>query len=289
MTRLSTEEWLLRLMLVKEHEWLLNRPEGLSSLLGFCKDKTESDLICELLNRFFFLYQQDMDQCWQQMINQIFNVWNLDHDATQIVAMAKGADADSSQLVLQMLKGLVRRMTGKNATTKNTIDASLESVESKPCVVIVDEFVGSGDTVKRRIKYLRSEYDKKQISSEVKSEIKIYVCVVAAMEHALPNFQELADDVFAVHRLKKGISGYNENPQLTRNLETMLQMESRLEYSPDSPEAKHFPFGYKKSEALYGVDGWNAVNNLFPVFWWDKLKGGKRRTTLFVRAEDVKD
>ena len=118
----------------------------------------------------------------------------------------------------------------------------------------------------------------------ISSKVNIYVCVVAAMEHSLQNFKELADGVFAVHYLKKGISDYYEFPQVREKLGTMLQMESRLEYAPDSSESIFFPFGYKKSEALYGTDEWNAVNNLFPVFWWGKWKDGKKRTPLFIRG-----
>lgn len=269
------------LMLVKDHEWLLKKHNELSSLLTFCKDKTELDLIYDLLNRFFFLYQKEMGRCWQQMADQIFKVWKLDQNDTQIVAMNIGDDADSSQAVLQMLKVPIRQLINKRATYKNTIDASIKHVANKPCLVIVDEFIGSGDTVKNNIGYLEQRLEEEQISSEVKSKVRIYICVVAAMEHSLPNFEKLVDDVFAVHYLKKGISGYYEFPQLSRKLDTMLQMESRLEYSPDSI---YFPFGYKKSEALYGTDEWNAVNNLFPIFWWDKLKGGKRRTPLLIRG-----
>lgn len=269
------------LMLVKEHNWLLEKPKELSSLLEFCKDKTESDLIYELLNRFCFLYPENRGDCWQQMANQIFKVWKLDQNDTQIVAMNTGDDADSSQAVLQMLKVPIRQLINKRATYKNNIDASIEHVANKPCLVIVDEFIGSGDTVKNNIEYLKKRLDEEHISSEVKSEIKIYICVVAAMTYSLPIVEVLADGFFAVHCLKKGISGYYEPPQLTVKLDIMLQMESRLEYSKDS---NYFPFGYKKSEALYGTAEWNAVNNLFPIFWWDKLKGGKRRTPLFIRG-----
>ncbi len=257
--------------------------------MGFCEGKTESDLIYELLDRFFFLYPEDMDNCWQEMANQIFNVWKLDHKDTQIVAMAKGSAADSSQAVLHMLKRHIKQQTGENATTKNTVDATIDDIENKPCVVIVDEFVGSGNTVKRRINYLINEYNKKDINPEIRSKIKFYVCVIVAMKHSLANFKELASDVFAVEYLPKGISDYYKPPQLAEKSKTMLQMESRLEYNPDSSEAKHFPFGYKKSEALYGTEDWNAVNNVFPVFWWDRLKGGKQRIPLFIRSEDVKD
>lgn len=269
------------LTLVKENRWLLERPEELSSLVDFCKDQNESDLIYDLLNRFFFLYQEDMNRGWQQMANQIFNVWKLDKNETQIVAMNTDDDADSSQAVLQMLKAPIRQIINKRATYKNSIDASIEYVANKPCIVIVDEFIGSGDTVKRNVKYLKEKLEEKQISSEIRSKIKIYICVVAAMEHSLSNVEASADGIFAVHRLKKGISGYYEFPQLETKLDTMLQMESRLEYSPDS---RYFPFGYKKSEALYGADGWNAVNNLFPVFWWERRKGGKKHTPLFIRG-----
>lgn len=273
------------LTLVKEQQWLLDRHNELSELLGSCKEKTECDLIYELLNRFFFLYQEDMDHCWKEMVNQIFNVWKLNHKDTQIVAIAKGDHADSSQAVLNMLKMQIGQI-GQSVPLTSTIEASIKYVERKPCMVIVDEFIGSGDTVKSRIEYLKKEFDAKQIRSEVRSKIKIYICVVAAMEHSLQDIVALTDGIFAVHRLKKGISDYYIFPQLKDKIDIMLQMESRLEYSPDSP---FFPFGYKKSEALYGVDKWNAVNNLFPVFWWDKLRGGKRRRPLFIRVKDVKD
>lgn len=272
------------LKLVKEHKWLRDKPKELSDLLNSCKDKTEYDLIYELLNRFFFLYPEARGDCWQQMAKQIFKVWKLDQNNTQIVAMNRGDDADSSQAVLQMLKMPIRQLINNRATYKNTIDASIKYVANKPCLVIVDEFIGSGNTVKNNINYLKKRFEEEQISSEVKSKVRIYICVVAAMEHSLPNFEKLADEVFAVHYLKKGISDYYEDPQLRRKLDAMLQIESRLEYSPDSPESKFFPFGYKKSEALYGTDEWNAVNNLFPVFWWGKWKDGKERTPLFIRG-----
>ena len=173
MEKSSKTDYLSLLSLVKKQEWLLGRHKELSSLLEFCEDKTESELIYELLNRFFFLYQKDMNTCWERMVDQIFNEWKLAHNDTQIVAMAKGAHADSSQAVLHALKRQIRSQTGKNATTKSTINASIESVESKPCIVIVDEFIGSGDTVKRRIEYLKKEFDKKQFGSKVRSKIKI--------------------------------------------------------------------------------------------------------------------
>jgi hypothetical protein len=269
------------LILVEKHKWLFNRKEELSDLIEFCKDKSEFDLINELLNRFLFLYPGKRVECWEIMANQIFHTWNLDHKDTQIVAMAKDEKADSSQAVLQMLKSPIRKITGRNATTKNTITASIESIETKPCIVMVDEFIGSGTTVRDRIEYLRTKIDKKQIISDIRNKIKIYICVVAAMEHSLSNFEDLSDGVFAVNYLKKGISGYYQNPQLTEKLNIMIQMESRLAYPPGS---KYFPFGYKQSEALYGTDEWNAVNNLFPVFWWEILKSGEKRIPLFVRG-----
>jgi hypothetical protein len=281
MERPSKKDYHSLLMLVKEHKWLLQKPNELSSLLEFCKDNIESDLICELLNRFCFLYPENRGDCWKQMANQIFKVWNLDQNDTQIVAMNTGDDADSSQAVLQMLKAPIRQLISERATYKNNIDASIKHVANKPYLVIVDEFIGSGDTVKNNIEYLKKRIEEEQISSEVKGEMKIYICVVAAMEHSLPNVEKLADEVFAVHYLKKGISGYCEAPQLTEKLNIMLQMESRLQFSPDS---KYFPFGYKESETLYGTDEWNAVNNLFPIFWWEKRKDGKKRTPLFIRG-----
>lgn len=269
------------LTLVKEHEWLLERHNELASLLDSCKDNNEFHLVCELLNRFFFLYSKDREHCWQKMADQIFKVWKLDQNDTQIVAMTRDYDADSSQAVLHMLKSPIRKLTGERITTKNSIDASIEHIANKPCLVIVDEFIGSGDTIKKNIEYLKEELEKKQINSKVRNMMKIYICVVAAMEHSLPNIEKLVNDIFAVHYLKKGISGYYENPQLSEKLNIMLQIESMLDHSPDS---KYFPFGYKKSEALYGTDGWNAVNNLFPIFWWEKLKDGKKRTPLFIRG-----
>ena len=266
-----------RLMLIQKNPWLGKRPDALDDLLDSCEGQAESHLIRELLNRFFFLYQVDTDHGWQQMVYQIFKVWKLDQKNTQIVALAKDDNADSSQAVLYMLKPAIRKLTGKNITSKITIDASIKLAEKKPYLVIVDDFIGSGDTVKENIKYLKEK---------ISSKVNIYICVVAAMEDSLANIEGIVDEVFAVHYLKKGISGYYKPPELTERLDVMLNMESQLKYNPSN---KCFPFGYKKSEALYGIDGWNAVNNLFPLFWWETLKDGKKRNPLLVRASDVED
>ncbi len=249
-----------------------------AELIHFCADGREVGLICDLLRRFTFLDSPERTKGWLNMASQIAQVWRLPAQNTQVVAMTLSDDADSGQWVVQMLKKPFAELS-YNAKLLNNVNAARRNIRTHSNVVLVDEFVGSGRTVLARIRGLRETFDE----AVDEGNYRVDICVLAGMSDARKRIEDQGIRIHAAHWLLKGISDHYEGESLEAERARMLNMESRLEYPPGS---KYFPFGYGQAEALYATEEGNAVNNMFPVFWWKYLKGRIRRRTMFVRKED---
>jgi hypothetical protein len=262
--------------LLYEIPWLTGYRESLVELLmDFCDSEDHWKLLHDMLKRFEFFDSGKRCACWTAMASQIVTMWHLDPRKTQIVAMTNDSRPDSSQSVLQMLKGPLSKLD-TDYIKVNRLDLVEKHITNCPNIVLVDEFMGSGDSAVRNIAYIKTILQKQQLT-----QYQIKLCVVAAMEHAMPRIEQENVEMYAYVLLKKGISGYYAGEELEKYKRIMLGMESKLDQKDGS---LYFPFGYKQSEALYGADEGNAVNNLFPIFWWKHMVGRGKRPTMFARG-----
>lgn len=145
-------------------------------------------------------------------------------------------------------------------------------------LVIVDQFIGSGQTVVNRINEVKK--NRPDITA-------ISVCVIAAMAEGVATIRAAHPDVdlFTYRTLSKGISsGYPEPEALTHML-TMFEMEGLLRSSDGIKQLSGYSFGYGQSEALISFCRGNIPNNVFPWFWWRFDNNGNSRNPLFTRYE----
>ncbi|WP_146151752.1 phosphoribosyltransferase-like protein [Ahniella affigens] len=246
-------------------------------LMDECGELVEQELVLELLNRFCYLDTDRHSQCIDKIAQKIAVGWSLSESETQIVAATADSAADSGQLVVYEVKNAVGRFGWKTPFAVNRYDKVYKEIASRPNIVLVDEFMGSGRTMAGRVRTILRELKGRGVSG-----VKIYVASYAGMVHStIPVKAEGCQDIFLGVELKKGISEMSNPAYVDRDLATMGKVEDRLAVIVNG---KSLPrLGDAGSEALYARTNGNTPNSVFPVFWWPELKVGKTRNTILSR------
>lgn len=148
-------------------------------------------------------------------------------------------------------------------------------------IILADEFVGSGKTLKIRLSRLQ----------RFQNINVVHVFFFAGMEYAIKSLKRDFPNVFFhVNRvLEKGITEFfKTKKEIDSNIKLMIDLESNLGDSINGALASTYSLGYNKAEALYNnelIEG-NTVNNVFPIFWWPEDKANKVRNSLFIRSDN---
>lgn len=260
--------------LVSSRPWLEQRDEEVIELLNDCETERQQGLILDLLNRFKFSNSSDLGASAKQIVDNITGTWGLTPDSTAIIAVADRDESDGSHFLLKAMAQKFSRAQGwADVNFFGHIISVTELGNEFKNIVLVDDFVGTGKKIARKVKWAKAKFDEGSV------ERKLYVCSMAAMNLSKPRLDELGVDYFSTIWLSKGISDFYEGENLSAAIEDMTALEATLkELGGD------YRFGYKKSEALYYHEPYNVSNNVFPLFWWEKSERRKYRKALFNRG-----
>lgn len=272
--------------LFQEHSWLLEYSEALAELADMCKRSVHHDVVCDLISRLVFIDGDKRKKYLLDIVNKITECWALPLNETLIAAITNDNDADSAQYIVQCLKQPFQsKGYGKIRVVNNFGKCcQIDCIKNYQHIILVDEFIGTGRTMLNRISCLRNTINNYYSDGHIKSEShSIKVCVLACMEEGKKVVENEQVNLFTPILLKKGIASYYEGNQRFTAYRAILELERQLDKSRDNNYI--FPCGYRKSEALYAMDEGNAVNNLFPIFWWPYVKGDIKRRTMFYRKE----
>lgn len=261
--------------LTKSQDWLLNLVDEILDLTNECQSIEEQELVFELLQRFTYLrestYMRDLESC----LDKIIDDWKLPENKTLIVAPAMRNKPDSSQRLIYDLKPLLYKRGWTTHKLLNSADRAHRELGPHSYVVFLDEFIGSGQTMKGRINTLRLRAKD--------HNFEIFVCCIACSVVGKNVLEDLDIPLHYSHLIKKGISDYYRNSLLEDRIQQMERLESIL--TEEYCEVERQPFGWGQCEALYGRQYGNAPNNVFPIFWWPKRYGEiPNRKTILVRA-----
>ena len=268
--------------LLIEKPWLEDKYDALKDLIGLCTRDSQRQLLHSLLSRFVYHGDREYDLILRAIISQVFAVWRLPLGQTQFVATTLENDADGAQAVLQDLKGtLAEAQYGPNdVKCVNKLDEATSNLFTHPNVVLIDDFFGSGTTLRNRVQRLRSKFDERIQKDQRNVAYRISACVVASMEAARDQANALSIDLFAGRFLQKGITDHLAGRARFRAYKDMLMLEKAIR---DDERAREFPFGFGQAEALYALKVRKNVPN--SVFWWPRLSDGAARGTIFNRFE----
>lgn len=281
--KISKELFRLIFELYASQEWLSTRQDQLFETLDLCESIDEQNLLTFLLRQFVYVRSSKLSESLNSLADLICGTWNLDKTRTQLVATTPDHNPDSAQAILWYLKPLLQARGWNDVVQKNLFTRSFRDLATFPIVVLIDEFCGTGKTLRSRIKSLKSAARQREEYEGTKIDLQIYVAVVASMEDALPVVRAECAKFEAQILLKKGISGYFVNKELKDAVENMTRLESALKQ--DVKNIEFHSFGYGKAEALYSLENGNTPNSVFPIFWWRYLKDGNLRTPILERQE----
>ena len=258
--------------LEKSHHWLKKRDHRLLSLLRECRSATEIDLVLHLLKSWRFITSADVEDATQTIADHICEEWQLSASSTLITAIADSGKPDGSQAIVQSLKQQLPGPAGwKESNFRNSLTSSL-SIHRKN-IVFIDDFTGTGEKIKRKVRWYKQKLKKKGYKS------RIYFCSLACMKFGEPTLAKMKIQYFSPIWLNQGIRDSASGIQRYLFYKDMERLDRNLGSLP-----KHYSLGYKGSEALYSQEAFGVPNNVFPVFWWDRLVSGRIRETLFKRA-----
>lgn len=277
MAKLSKDTVHQLLYLFRNSPWLNSFDNEVVELLEISSSLEQQTLLIKLLKLIHFLKHENYQEALTNISQKVHQDYGLRESSTMLVSFAADDQADSSQVVLYDLRSELTRYGWRNTRTVNRFGKAQKYLRDYKNVVLLDEFIGTGRTLCGRIAELKKHFAQINIT-----DYKIYPCVIAGMSIGLDRvYQETGYEVYAVKRLQKGISELLPEDERYDAVALMKELEANL--LPNIDNEMLPSFGDGASEALYGRDGGNCPNSVFPIFWWPYDLNSNQRKTLFIR------
>ena len=262
-----------------KQKWLIPKKNELKELIDFCGDNDSKDLVFSLLERFFYLETETLNMLLNEIADYITNKSGYKEETTQILSMTFDDEADSGQKILDDIKHPIFKNGWRSIKTVNNLGKGITNYnKGKTEIILIDEFIGSGKTLKGRIDYLKKN---------IKGTFTLKCCFVAGTHETISDLISEGIEIFCPLQLEKGISEHFKDKELSKAEDLMLDLELKLAPYIKKKELYNFSFGYGGAEALYTLEGCNGntPNSVFPIFWWLMDKKENQRNTLLTRFE----
>lgn len=267
--------------MTSKQPWLGELKEQLESLLyDDCQTQEEASLIIDLLQRFYYLDNSQFQKKLNELAEAIVTDAELADTTTVVAGMTANSLTDSGQFILYGLKSLLEKHGWRHYMSVNRYDhvyKQLKKSTQYKDIVLVDEFIGSGQTVLNRVTTLKDSFKGTELSRS-----RIRVKVIAATNTGLKKIKDAGIEVETLVHLDKGISDHYSPEQTHTMINHMISIEGCLQ--PRCEDRDLPSLGYNRAEALYAREDGNTPNSVFPVFWWRFYNNGKERQPLLYRA-----
>lgn len=278
--RIDQDAFDILMKLTRKASWLEAKSRQLTELYNLCDTVPQQTLMVDLLERFKHVESAELEHMGDQIADHVQMKWGLSASNTYFVATAdmKKGHVDGSQGYLNALKNKF----GYEWTADNfigSIGAGRHAVKSGDTALLFDDFIGSGETIRRQYAWFRDKM------TEDGKQVDIKVVAYSIMEFAQIDLVMDGIPVYSPLILKKGISEHHAYSAAEKavHIQNMLDLEAKLEPYVRGIHLSKYSLGYLKTEAIYAVQGLNVSDNVFPVFWWAEEKPSVTRKTLFRR------
>lgn len=218
----------------------------------------EQQLLLELTERFLKIDLSEYVGYFEKLLNDI---QNDNPGSTLILAPCipeeEAGKTKSSSVALYTMKSTHYNHAVKCGIEPNDIKNILPVINQNTTIVLVDDFIGTGDTALNAIKYAQSILPQGFPIQNIK------VMAIVTMETGKIAIENIGVRVYSYYINNKGITDNYTGDKLLQATELMNSIESKL--TKLKPE---FRFGYGMSEALVCMV--RCPNNTFPVYWLGK-------------------
>lgn len=264
--------------LLSDCPWILDKEEALEELWSFCNNETQKKLIYNFLHEFNLIEEAKRKDLEKQIYNQIIHVWKLDPKKTWFVPITEKGEIDGASMIVDSLKQqMPEGFEPKHFLNRITL---IQSIKSDQNIIIVDDFIGSGKKLIRKLKYAVSIQEKKakKIGSKLLHFIhkitrqkyhkitNIYCVSPVGMEFGIKNIYETLKNqtnIYVPCQLKKAISEKYTEKEIETNKKELKSLS--IDFIGKN-RAKNY-LGFSDSETLFSYKDRNIPNNVFPIFW----------------------
>lgn len=241
-------------------------------LVNFSDD--EKDLILELASRYLWIGYKEYYEAILALLKSVEDKKIVACQKIIVFPIVKPKDigkVKSSMPFLYMFKS-VNFAGARYADIRfQVVDsyAQLKKIKfgSRDLLFLVDDFIGSGETLSTTI-------DEVLKNDTIKPSV-INVLTLVAQSEILSRLNELSISYYSGYIRTKGISSFYTSPELESKISIMKSIEKYL------PKVGEYSFGYNQSEALVSMH--RTPNNTFPIFWMNYRKRGKVYKAPFLR------
>lgn len=262
--------------LILRQPWLGEHEDRVYSLFEECETDDQVDLVIELLRGFTYVDQAQEKALLDQIVADVISL-GVEESELQIVALSANDDPDSSQVIIYALKPAFAKAGWRNVQLVNQFSKAQRYATERRHVCFVDEFVGTGRTLIGRTKALIRDFAANKGVKDAKFRVFSYAGMHDA--GALLRDSGLFESVKFYRILTKGITQRSDDP--ATSLLLMNALESKLRSVINGFQLPKLGDG--ACEALYGREGGNCPNSVFPVFWWPETSDEVARNTLLTR------
>lgn len=267
---LSIEDFFYSVSLQLRYRWLWERSNKLDDTIKKVVKPVDGAkrIFAKLIRKFKYIDRVQSQECIKAIALHIKEMWKCDQNTTLVMPVCAKTNRypDGS---LKMVYDLRTSLGGwKNKMVINHFDANDVHVAAGCNVILCDDFIGSGSTVVKRIKCIKTK---------MSSNAKLYVVSLACMREAKESILNMPGVyAFSPIWLDKGIKDEYGNS-------VMLSMEALLSPTHNKEEMVKCTLGYGKAGSLYFNEDYRIPNNVYPIFWWGNLADGRSLNSLFLR------
>ncbi|GBR34610.1 hypothetical protein GCM10007870_29170 [Gluconobacter kondonii] len=264
--------------LLEKQLWLFKKAPEFTALLAECPSDQHRQMIIDLLARTTYVSAVQYFDIIDQMREHVETVWKLTPAETLFVSSNNKHHIDSSKEVLNQLKSSAWKNSAWNRQQFHVaFSSAINAAKDGYTLVITDDFVGSGGSMLKALDWFVRESNKKNIS------IDLRVLTAGGCQEGISNIRSNGYTVECMLTIKKGLSDYLSGQSLSDALSQMTDLENALAKISINSFC-NYRLGWGQQEAIYVRQGGNTPNNVFPIFWWRRLKHGKVRGSIMHRT-----
>lgn len=283
------EKYFIELISVfKEQNWDIEEStDGENSVFDtFCKrlEELESDadreLMLELTRKYLVV---NLEEYGKYMVDVFRKFTDRNKDKigkTDVIHMFPVQDKDypaktkSGNVMCYLFQGnLMRRFDefrNKRIRIIETFDGLEKYKEDIECLLLVDDFVGTGDTILGCINLIEEKGVKKE---------RIKALTLVMQEQGRNAVEEYGVEIYSAVLRNKAITDNYSIEEAEKKIAQMKNVGKRIKAK------KELYLGYKESEGLVSMI--KTPNNTFPFYWHEGKRDGKLCVAPFARRNNV--
>lgn len=283
------EKYFIELISVfKEQNWDIEESTvGENSVFDmFCKrlEELESDadreLMLELTRKYLVVNLEEYGKYMVDVFRKFIDRNKDKIGKTEVIHMFPVQDKDypaktkSGNVMCYLFQGnLMRRFDefrNKRIRIIETFDGLEKYKEDIECLLLVDDFVGTGDTILGCINLIEEKGIKKE---------RIKALTLVMQEQGRNAVEEYGVEIYSAVLRNKAITDNYSIEEAEKKIAQMKKVGKRIKAK------KELYLGYKESEGLVSMI--KTPNNTFPFYWHEGKRDGKLCVAPFARRNNV--